>query len=83
MAVHKRGYQRYQGPLTGRWTRLMWLPRFAWQTLMQERLLTKIFMVALVWPAASLFFESGLQVPRDPRLDQTILPRRTLLRRHG
>ena len=56
MAIHKRGYQRYQGPLTGRWTRLMWLPRFAWQTLMQERLLTKIFMVALAWPAASLFF---------------------------
>ena len=23
MAVYKRGYQRYNGPLTGRWTRFM------------------------------------------------------------
>ncbi len=56
MAVHKRGYQRYQGPLTGRWTRLVWLPRFAWQGLMQERLISKIFMVALFWPVACLSF---------------------------
>ena len=56
MAVHKRGYQRYQGPLTGRWTRLAWLPRFSWQALMQERLISKIFMVALFWPVACLSF---------------------------
>jgi hypothetical protein len=31
MAVYRRGYQRYRGPLSARWTRLFVLPRFAWQ----------------------------------------------------
>ena len=50
MAVYKRGYQRYQGPLTARWTRLLVLPRFAWQRLMQQRLVVIIFMAAMFWP---------------------------------
>ena len=33
MAVYKRGYRRYAGPLTGRWTRFMVLPRYAWRRL--------------------------------------------------
>ena len=37
MAVYKRGYQRYQGALTSQWSRLMVLPRFAWERLMQQR----------------------------------------------
>lgn len=51
MAVYKRGYQRYQGPLTGRWARFMVLPRSAWRRLYQQRLVLLLTMVAFVWPA--------------------------------
>lgn len=50
MAVYKRGYQRYAGPLTGRWTRFMVLPRFAWRSLYQQRLVVLLTMMAFVWP---------------------------------
>jgi ABC-2 type transport system permease protein len=50
MAVYKRGYQRYDGPLTGRWTRFMVLPRYAWGRLYQQRLVILLTMLAYVWP---------------------------------
>jgi ABC-2 type transport system permease protein len=56
MAVHKRGYKRYDGPLTSRWARLLVLPRFAWSELMSDRKVMSIFMIALFWPLACLAF---------------------------
>ncbi len=50
MAVYKRGYRRYRGPLTGHWTRFMVLPRYAWRKLYQQRLVILLTMVAMVWP---------------------------------
>ena len=50
MAVYKRGYQRYSGPLTGRWTRFMVLPRYAWGRLYQQRLVIGLTMLSFVWP---------------------------------
>jgi ABC-2 type transport system permease protein len=50
MAVYKRGYRRYQGPISGRWTRFMVLPRYAWRRLYQERLVLLLTMLAFVWP---------------------------------
>ena len=50
MAVYKRGYQRYQGPIAGRWTRFMVLPRFAWKRLFQQRLIILLMVVAFIWP---------------------------------
>lgn len=50
MAVYKRGYRRYTGPLTGRWTRFMVLPRYAWRRLYRERLVLVLTIVAFVWP---------------------------------
>jgi ABC-2 type transport system permease protein len=50
MAVYKRGYRRYRGPLTGRWTRFMVLPRYAWRRLYQQRLVLLLTMLAFVWP---------------------------------
>jgi ABC-2 type transport system permease protein len=50
MAVYKRGYQRYDGPLTGPWTRFMVLPRYAWSRLYQQRLVILLTMAAFVWP---------------------------------
>jgi len=50
MAVYRRGYQRYQGSVTGRFARLAVLPRFAWRRLYQQRLVVLITVVALIWP---------------------------------
>ena len=50
MAVYKRGYRRYRGPLTGRWTRFLVLPRYAWRRLYQQRLVLLLTMLAFVWP---------------------------------
>ena len=50
MAVYKRGYRRYEGPLTGRWARFMVLPRHSWQQLYEQRLVLLLTMVSFVWP---------------------------------
>src|SRR5688572_8680076 len=50
MAVYKRGYQRYAGRRTGRWTRFMVLPRYAWTRLYQQRLVILLTMLAFLWP---------------------------------
>lgn len=56
MAVYRRGYQRYEGPRTGNWERLLVLPRFAWERLMQQRLVAVFFVVAMFWPVACALF---------------------------
>jgi ABC-2 type transport system permease protein len=50
MAVYKRGYRPYRGPLTGRFARFMVLPRSAWRRLYQQRLVPLLTVVAFVWP---------------------------------
>jgi ABC-2 type transport system permease protein len=50
MAVHKRGYSRYRGPITGHWARLMVVPRFAWERLLAQRLVVICLLAAMVWP---------------------------------
>jgi ABC-2 type transport system permease protein len=56
MAVYRRGYQRYRGNLTGRCARLLVLPRFAWERLLQQRLVVIILVVSLFWPLACGMF---------------------------
>jgi len=56
MAVYKRGYQRYQGPLTSPASRLLVLPRFAWERLLEQRLISILFIVALFWPTGCALF---------------------------
>lgn len=56
MAVYKRGYLRYQGPRTNRASRLLVLPKFAWQGLMQQRLIVIILVASLFWPLGSIAF---------------------------
>jgi ABC-2 type transport system permease protein len=51
MAVYKRGYRRYSGPLTGHRERFLVLPRYAWRRLYQQRLVLLLTMLAFVWPA--------------------------------
>lgn len=50
MAVYKRGYQRYDGPLTSHTTRLLAMPRFAWDRLMQQRLVVILMVLSMLWP---------------------------------
>jgi len=50
MAVYKRGYQRYQGPLTGYWARFLVAPRFAWERLFQQRQVVILLVGAMIWP---------------------------------
>jgi ABC-2 type transport system permease protein len=50
MAVYKRGYRRYQGAISGRWTRFMVLPRYAWRRLYQQRLVLVLTILAFAWP---------------------------------
>ena len=52
MAVYKRGYQRYRGPLTGDLARLFVLPRFAWKRLLEQRLVVIVMVIAMFWPLA-------------------------------
>jgi ABC-2 type transport system permease protein len=56
MAVYRRGYQRYDGPLTGRWARLLVLPRFAWRRLLEQRLIVILLVVSLFLPVACALF---------------------------
>jgi ABC-2 type transport system permease protein len=56
MAVYKRGYQRYQGPLTGPWARLLVLPKFAWQRLMEQRLIVILLVLSLFFPVGCALF---------------------------
>ena len=50
MAVYKRGYRRYSGPLTGPAARFLVLPRYAWRRLYQQRLVLLLTIVAFIWP---------------------------------
>lgn len=56
MAVYRRGYQRYQGPVSGRWARLTVLPRFAWRRLFQQRLVVGLTVAAMIWPLLCAIF---------------------------
>lgn len=50
MAVYKRGYQRYNGSMTGRWTRLLVLPGYEWRNLLKKRLMVSLLIMAMFWP---------------------------------
>lgn len=50
MAVYRRGYQRYQGPLTGHFARLMVMPRYSWERILGQRFVVALLAVSLFWP---------------------------------
>jgi ABC-2 type transport system permease protein len=56
MAVYRRGYQRYQGPIASRWTRFAVLPRYAWKRLFQQRMILLITVISMVWPLLCAVF---------------------------
>ena len=59
MSVYRRGYQRYQGKIEGRWMRFLVLPRFSWKRMFRQRLVVLLLVAAMVWPllcAAFIYF---------------------------
>jgi ABC-2 type transport system permease protein len=56
MAVYRRGYQRYTGERTSHMTRLLVMPRFTWERLMQQKLVTILLLVAMFWPLVCSLF---------------------------
>jgi ABC-2 type transport system permease protein len=56
MAVYRRGYHRYKGPVLGRWARFMVMPRFAWRRLFQQRLVLLLLVIAMIWPVLCACF---------------------------
>jgi ABC-2 type transport system permease protein len=74
MAVYRRGYHRYRGPMTGAWTRFLVLPKFAWRRLFQQRLLVLLMVVATMWPllcAGFIYLANHVQLLKD--LDKEFL----------
>jgi len=54
MAVYKRSYAGYQGPLTPRRTRFLILTRYAARNLFRSRILTGLFMLSFVFPLLTI-----------------------------
>lgn len=56
MAVYRRGYTRYNGPQTTHAGRLLVMPRFAWERILSQKLVTSLLMLSLFWPLACAAF---------------------------
>jgi ABC-2 type transport system permease protein len=54
MAIYKRGYRAYSGPLTPERWRFFVLTRYAWRTMFQSRLLTAFFVLSFFYPLGAL-----------------------------
>jgi len=54
MAVYKRSYHGYAGPLTPEWSRFAILPRYAYQRLFQSKIMTAFFVLCFVSPLVFL-----------------------------
>ena len=50
MAVYKKTYRPYDGALTGSWSRLMVIPRYAFEDLRRSRFLSIFFFSTLLYP---------------------------------
>lgn len=56
MAVYKRGYERYNGAMTGRLARLMVLPGYSWRDLLKKRFMVSILILSMFWPLGCIGF---------------------------
>ena len=45
MAIYKRSYRSYTGPLTPNWSRFWILTRYAWSYLFRSRIMTGFFIL--------------------------------------
>jgi ABC-2 type transport system permease protein len=56
MAVYKRTYKGYSGAITAEWRRFTVIPRFAWQSLFEQRFLTILFVLCFFYPLGCALF---------------------------
>lgn len=56
MAVYRRGYQRYDGPLTTHMARMMVMPRFSWKRMTEQKFVVILLVVSLFWPLLCALF---------------------------
>ncbi|MDP8982772.1 MAG: hypothetical protein M3O35_19525 [Acidobacteriota bacterium] len=50
MAVYKRTYRGYAGPLTPSWPRFLVLAQYAWRGLFRSRFITALFVISFFYP---------------------------------
>jgi ABC-2 type transport system permease protein len=55
MAVYKRSYRGYAGPLTPEWSRFAVIPRYAYRDLFHSKMMTAFFVVCFIPPLVFLF----------------------------
>lgn len=74
MAVYKKTYRRYEGPLTAPWQRLFIIPRYAFEDMRRRRVLNSFFNATLLVPlvfAFSIYVNQNLNflklLPGAPR----------------
>jgi ABC-2 type transport system permease protein len=63
MAVYKRTYKSYAGPITAEWARFWIIPRYAWANLFKQRLLTILYVICFFYPlgaALVIYFNSNM-----------------------
>lgn len=68
MAVYKRSYKSYAGPITAEWARFWIIPRFAWEGLFKQRLLTILYVICFFYPlgaALVIYFNSNMSFLRQ------------------
>ena len=56
MAIHRRGYNRYQGKIEGRRARFLVLPRFSWKMMFRQRVVILLSVCAMINPLLFAFF---------------------------
>jgi len=50
MAVYRRGYQRYTEGLTSHAARMMVIPRFSWERMLEQKFVLILIVIAMFWP---------------------------------
>src|SRR5258706_1922963 len=56
MAVYKRTYHGYDGPITSERWRFLVLPRYTFDEMRKNKRLFNFFMFCFAWPVVSIFF---------------------------
>ena len=65
MAVYKRTYRGYEGPLTPRWSRFLILSRYAARGIFQSRIVTGLFVICFFFP---LLIIAGMYLNHNARV---------------
>jgi ABC-2 type transport system permease protein len=73
MAVYKKTYRGYDGPLTPTWSRFLVIPRYAFEDLNRSRFLTTFFIASFLYPlicALIIYVQHNLSVLKVINLER-------------